>query len=367
MSKKWYEIDKDSKSGDEYGSKDDCDFNAKDLRRWTMDNFKSEGNSDGKDSESSWGSEKERKDPPNKTPVASEPPVASVNPSFSTTSTLSSPSNTRYYRCERKKRKFRQHCIQQDAIWEAILQERKKTNESHDEMLNRDDNHEQSTMTQHFLPRSKMKNQPFSTYKTEEKKKMKEDLLQESKKSPFQSDDELDISSSEIGWRKRDFGEEVEKHEEKFQKCLLVPEKQKPKKRPIYKSYENMTFEEQNSYCIFCDNDKDNCHDVTMEPFFRDSFIRYFHEEGRKRADLLTAKKVFFNSYGNYLEIKEYEITKRLVMPKCYDKPPRCVMQGSFGFCVDWFNYQVNDGFIDKKINKKNYYSYDAKDFKRFK
>ena len=54
-------------------------------------------------------------------------------------------------------------------------------------------------------------------------------------------------------------------------------------------------------------------------------------------------------------------------MPKCYDKPPRCVMQGSFGFCVDWFNYQVNDGFIDNKINKKNYYSYDAKDFKRFK
>ena len=42
---------------------------------------------------------------------------------------------------------------------------------------------------------------------------MKEDLLQESKNSPFQSDDELDISSSEIGWRKRDFGEEVKKHE----------------------------------------------------------------------------------------------------------------------------------------------------------
>ena len=54
---------------------------------------------------------------------------------------------------------------------------------------------------------------------------MKEDLLQESKNSPFQSDDELDISSSEIGWRKRDFGEEVKKHEVSW----IVTEKKRNK------------------------------------------------------------------------------------------------------------------------------------------
>ena len=42
------------------------------------------------------------------------------------------------------------------------------------------------------------------------------------------------------------------------------------------------------------------------------------------------------------------------------------VMQGSYGFCVNWFHYQINDGFIEKKIDNKNKFTYNVKDFERF-
>ena len=80
----------------------------------------------------------------------------------------------------------------------------------------------------------------------------------------------------------------------------------------------------------------------------------------------MTAKKVFFNSYDNYREIKEYEIANQLVIPKVNAYPPKYVMQGCYGFCLDWFNYQTNDGFIDKNIDTTKEFTYNVKDFDCF-
>ena len=41
-------------------------------------------------------------------------------------------------------------------------------------------------------------------------------------------------------------------------------------------------------------------------------------------------------------------------------------MQGCYGFCLDWFNYQINDGFIDKNIDTTKEFTYNVKDFDHF-
>ena len=197
-------------------------------------------------------------------------------------------------------------------------------------------------MTQHFVPRSKTRTKTVSTYvNPTSSRKTKEDLLHQDKTSVFQSDDELEISNNMLHWKQRDFKADVEQHEKKF---LLGPDKSPLKKnmvykkKPVYKVFAVLTEEEKNSYCSKCENLKRVCHDVVIGPFCRDSFVRYFHEESKARADLLTAKKIFFNAYDNYCEIMDYQEKKILELPKIKVNPPGCVMEGSFGFCVDCFN-----------------------------
>ena len=120
-------------------------------------------------------------------------------------------------------------------------------------------------------------------------------------------------------------------------------------KKP-YTAFENLTRKElENSYCNLCKNKKKSCHDVLLGPYCRDTFRHYFNEEGTKLAELLTAKKVFLNAYNSYREIKEYEISGCLDFPQRQKVLPKCVIIGTYGWCLEWFKNKKNNGFTHKK------------------
>ena len=161
----------------------------------------------------------------------------------------------------------------------------------------------------------------------------------------------------------------VEKHEIEY---LVGPDEspfkthhKRVSKRPVYRPLEELTKKELDSYCTKCNNIKSSCHDVVIGPFCRNSFVHYYHEESKKRVNLLVAKKMFFTSYDNFCKMKDYEATKKLGIPKTKHNPPGCVMKDSFGFCVDWFNYMKNDGFVNKKVDKSKPYAFGINDFKK--
>ena len=79
-------------------------------------------------------------------------------------------------------------------------------------------------------------------------------------------------------------------------------------------------------------------------------------------SDWLVAKKTIFNFYDNYHKIKGYNATRKLTIPKTKVNPWGCAMQGSFGFCTNWFNYIKKNEFVDKKVNKNKDYVYDISD-----
>ena len=300
------------------------------------------------------------------------PHVASSNPSLSTTATTPSSLERPYRYSSYRKKQLQKLRREQEAIMDSILSKRdsKKEKETFDERLERTQNLEQSTLTQHFEPRSKMeeKKRSYVEETTDLRTDTNEDVLFKANFSVFQSEDELDISPFQIRSKKRDFKEAVENHEKKFftnPDKNLTKKSRKIQKRPVYKPYAEMTEAEKDSYCLKCNNPMRNCHDVVIGPFCRDAFVRYFHEESKKYADILVAKKIFFANYDNYCEIKEYETTGRLSIPKTKNNPPGCVMHGMFGFCIDWFNYMKNDGFTCKKIDRSKPFVYDINDFKR--
>ena len=336
------------------GTEDYCAYSKIDWGRWMDKSNNNGGNSARIDSNEG-----------DKVDAYSSPShIASINPKTSTSTVSTSSSGSKYYNCEYKKRKYQKFRREQYSIMDAIIGEKKKSKENFNVKLERVHMDEQSTMTQHYLPRSKMKS-PSSSIKNQVVHLTKPDIPHKLNSSPYQSEDDHELSASDVCWRKKDFERDVKMHEKKCN-TSVKSSKSSSQLRKVYGAFDNLSKAEQKSFCYDCDNHKPNCHDLVIGPFSRDSFMRYFHEEGKKNADLLTAKKVFFNSYDNYREIKEYEITNRLVIPKGKEKPPRCVMQGSYGFCVNWFHYQINDGFIEKKIDNKNKFTYNVKDFERF-
>ena len=365
----------DSQSSGSSGYQDDCDMSAGEFNGWMLASI-NPGNATTNVSSVEDSAEVDSdSEKISSFPVVEEtPPVASINRKISTSTHLSSYTNissssssSKYYDSAHGKRKFQQLRRQQQAIMDDILQEKdEKISERVSEQFISVQSNVQSTMTQHFVPRSKMKNSCLNEQNQKKKKKTKGDLLQRSSTtSVFHSDDEFDLSSFDVRWRRKEFKYEVEQHEKKNSSSISLSYK-KPQKRPVYKAFASLSKKEQSAYCLHCNNYKKNCRDVVIGPFCRDQFVRYYHEESKQHVDLLTAKKIFFNSYDNYREMKEYEFSQVLVIPKCKECPPKCVMQGSYGFCLEWFKYKMNDGFIDKRIDNSKEYTYDVKEFDRY-
>ena len=372
MSKKSSEaFSPDSQGSGSSGYRDDCDMSPGDFNTWMIKSF-NPGNATNVSSIDSARVDSDYDKISSLTVIENTPPVASINPKLSTSIHLSSSTNlssssssSKYYDSVRRKRKFQQLRRQQQAVMDDILQEKEKMSESVSDKLNCVHSNVQSTMTQHFVPRSKVKNS-CSKEHNQNNNKTKGDLLQQSSTtSVFHSDDEFDLPSFDVRWRRKEFKYEVEQHEMKCSSSINLSNK-KPHRRPVYKAFAALSKQEQSAYCLHCNNYRKNCRDVVIGPFCRDSFVRYYHEESKQRVDLLTAKKIFFNSYDNYREMKEYEFSNILVIPKCKECPPKCVMQGSYGFCLEWFKYKMNDGFIDKRIDKTKDYTYEVKEFNRY-
>ena len=104
-----------------------------------------------------------------------------------------------------------------------------------------------------------------------------------------------------------------------------------------------VTKKSKSSYCNLCENKKKLCHNVLLGSYCRDAFKRYCTEEGTKRVDVLSAKKVFLNAYNNYREIKEYEFTKFLNFPKRQRVLPKCVVDDAFEWSLEWLNKEKNE------------------------
>ena len=77
------------------------------------------------------------------------------------------------------------------------------------------------------------------------------------------------------------------------------------------------------------------------------------------------SQKIFFSAYDRYREIKEYETTRKLNFPYTKVYPPKCVMEGHFEFCVAWFHYIKNDGFVHKTPDVTGRFSFNDSDFRR--
>ena len=61
------------------------------------------------------------------------------------------------------------------------------------------------------------------------------------------------------------------------------------RRRPVYKTFREMSVKEQNSFCSHSNNNNmQHCHDMVFGPFCRDSFVHYFHEEGKYKLWGLT-------------------------------------------------------------------------------
>ena len=368
-----------SQESEDAGEFDDCDVKEHELGRWIghhpnsssaiaydSDDGSVHSKNEAKEETAAVLKEKDVLTTPEVKATSSH--VASSNPSLSTTSTPTLIDRKKSY-TPYKKRKFKQLRHQQEAIMDAILSKQDSERKTIKQKLESTEKMVNSTMTQHFDTRSKMaEKKRHSTYKIAESKKTDENVLFKKDASVFQSEDELDISPCDIRWKKMDFKDEVDKHEKKF---FICPDKSelrkggKIKKRPVYKPFAKRLETSENYFCTKCNNLGSSCHDVVIGPFCRDAFVRYFHEESKKYADLLVAKKTFFANYDNYSEIKEYEAAGRLCIPKSKNTPPGCVMHGAYGFCIDWFNYMKNDGFTSKKIDKSKPFVYDINDFKR--
>lgn len=354
-----------SQDSEDAGNEDACDLDAGEFESWMVKNFQT-GELEHEQDSSVAVLVTKKSNITSPTAKSSFPCVASIDPTSSTaTTTSSTSSSSRYYDSFRKKRKFQELRAEQKLIMDAILKEKRDKDESFSDKLMKAENFPQSTMSQHFLPRSKTLKPIINPYVIKAvTKRTNQGSLNEGKNNPFQSDDDLELSETQTRWRKRDFKEDVEAHEEKFLLDKNVKPLKKKTNRPVYKTFAKLTDEEKNSYCSMCENTKSDCHDVVMGPFCRDQFVRYYNEE-KSMADLLTAKKIFISSYHNYREIMTYNVTKRLEFPMNKTYPPGCVMMGSFGFSVEWFHLKKNKGFIDKKLKKYKPYVYDHKEFRR--
>ena len=234
---------------------------------------------------------------------------------------------------------------EQSEIYQMINTENKKNVKAFKKKLLDDDNLDQSTMTQHFTSSSKItrrSNYSYVPVKTQRKLDLhkKEALLKAIKSSPFQSDDELDISELLVESRKRDFQEFLDKNEDEMKEYEMYSLK-KP-----HKSAEELSGKR---YCKLCNNEKMLCHDVLLGPYCRDVFKRYCKEQFPKQPDLLAAKKVFLNAYNNYREIKEHEFSRFLDFPKRQRQLPECVSVHTFRRCVNWFEDQKKQDDSSKR------------------
>ena len=327
-----------SQDSEDAGNEDACDLDAGEFESWMVKNFQT-GELEHEQDSSVAVFVTKKSNITSPTDKSSFPCVSSIDPTSSTTTTSSTTSSSsRYYDYFRKKRKFQELRAEQKLIMDAILKEKRDKDESFSDKLMNAENFPQSTMSRHFLPRSKTLKPIINPYVIKAvTKRTNQGSLNEGKNNPFQSDDDLELSETQTRWRKRDFKEDVEAHEEKFLLDKNVKPLKKKTNRPVYKTFAKLTDEEKNSYCSMCENTKSDCHNVVMGPFCRDQFVRYYNEE-KSMADLLTAKKIFISSYHNYREIMTYNVTKRLEFPMNKTYPPGCVMMGSFGFSVEWFH-----------------------------
>ena len=112
--------------------------------------------------------------------------------------------------------------------------------------------------------------------------------------NPFESDNEIEKSGFQLSEKKNEFESFIEKYENASLSQTNTKNSKKNSKRSVYKIFGGLTSEEMKSFCKMCNNPKMNCHDLTIGPFCRDQFVRYYNEE-KHNADLLTTKKIFFN------------------------------------------------------------------------
>ena len=194
---------------------DPCYVKDKDWKRWTKSfRLKSLSQSDPEDSSSS--SEQSNKSSEN----VCAPTVSSCLKGRTTSTTESaqnSSSCSRSSKNERKKKKginvretsFEEFKKEQSEIYEMISSEKKKQEYDLKKKLAKVDDFDQSTMTQHFPTRSRIKRRSKYSYVPVARQLQidymkKQTLLNAPKCSPFQSDDELEIDDFKKSSRKKE-------------------------------------------------------------------------------------------------------------------------------------------------------------------
>ena len=218
---------------------------------------------------------------------------------------------------------------------------------------------QQSTMTQHFVARKARKNERVVSQikKREEDKRRKDERTLLSGSVPFQSEDELEISNIEIRWKKRAFDKFLKEEQAKFDDAenAIAKKRRKGMVAPIWRpDYSHLNKNDWKTSCSRCNRNKRNCDDVVFGKYCVSKFVAYAHRESIKFADLLTAKKIFVDSYNLYKEIDLFETCGELSDDYNTLYPPQCVINGSLGFCQEWFMWKHNDEFLKRRteLNK---------------